>query len=324
MQVVDRTTELSLLLDQVRSRGQTVGLLPTMGALHDGHRELMRRAVADCDTVAVTIFVNPRQFGDRADLAHYPRSLQQDLQMCEQEGVSVVFAPPVEEMYPETAGQRSTVVHAGSAAEGLEGAARPGHFDGVATVVAKLFAMAGRCRAYFGEKDFQQLVVVRQLASDLNFPVEVVACPTVRERDGLARSSRNARLSSKQRSAATVLHRALVAGQQAIVDGERDPRSVQEQMATVVGGEPLAALDYAAVVDPDTLQTPATLTPSRPWRLLVAACVGPVHLIDNLEATPPAGLSASPLSSSLPAASPPAPSPPAAPRPSGPSSQGAS
>lgn len=280
--------ELSVTLEALRAGGHRIGVVPTMGALHEGHRSLLRRAAQECDAVVVTIFVNPLQFGDSKDLATYPRTLQDDLHLCQREEVSLVFAPPLEEMYPEGPEAMLTQVSVRQLAAAWEGAARPGHFDGVATVVAKLFAMCGPAKAYFGEKDFQQLAVVRRMAADLSFPVEVVGCPTVREPDGLARSSRNVRLSRPGRAAASVLHRALAAGSQAVRAAASDPAAVASVMAQVVGEEPLAALDYAAVVDPGDLTTPERLTPGGTWRLLVAATIDSVHLIDNVGATSPA------------------------------------
>jgi pantoate--beta-alanine ligase len=268
-------------LETARAGGRSVGLVPTMGALHAGHESLIRRAVAECDTVGVSIFVNPLQFGNAADLDRYPRTLAGDVEICAALGVGVVFAPGVTEMYPGWPEPPATLVSVGSEASGWEGASRPGHFEGVATVVAKLFAIAGRCRAYFGEKDFQQLAVVRRMAADLSFPVEVVACPTVREPDGLACSSRNARLSPEARRAATVLWRALSLARVAVAAGERRPRAIGALIAEVVAAEPSVTLDYGAVVDAETLRIPDRLDGRRPLQLLVAAEVGGVRLIDN-------------------------------------------
>jgi len=284
MTVVDRPEELSRILETLRADGHSVGLVPTMGALHAGHRRLIQRAVQECDRVAVTIFVNPLQFGLSEDLARYPRTLQDDLRTCQREGVAIVFAPPVEAMYPDGPSSVLTTVSVRSLTERWEGASRPGHFDGVATVVAKLFAMSGRCRAYFGEKDYQQLAVVRRMSEDLSFPVEVVGCATVRERDGLALSSRNARLSRAERHAAAALHRALLAGRERILAGETDPHSVGRSMLEAMEAEPLVRPDYAVVVDKMGLVEPDRLDPTSSYRLLVAAGVGPVRLIDNLEA----------------------------------------
>lgn len=277
MRVVTAAADLRHELDGARCAGRSVGLVPTMGALHDGHLSLVDRAAGECDPVAVTVFVNPLQFGPGEDLAAYPRDLDRDVAMAAAAGASLVFAPPVEEMYP---GPVLTTVSVAGLTAPMEGAARPGHFDGVATVVAKLFAMAGPCRAYFGEKDFQQLVVVRRMAADLSFPVEVVGCPTVRAPDGLALSSRNAYLSAEERDAAPVLHRALQAGAAAVLAGETDPGAVRDLVAAVVEAEPLVALDYAEVVDAASLRTPPALAGE--LRLLVAARLGRARLIDNV------------------------------------------
>jgi pantoate--beta-alanine ligase len=278
--------ELSSALDGERRRGRTIGLVPTMGALHAGHASLIERAAAECDVVVVTIFVNPLQFAAGEDLDRYPRTLDADCILADQAGADHVFAPTVDEMYGD--GSRTNVAVSGSMTQVLEGASRPTHFDGVTTVVAKLFAMTGRCRAYFGEKDFQQLAVVKQMAGDLSFPVEIVPCATVREPDGLARSSRNAYLNGEERDAAPVLHRALEAGAAMIEAGEHDPAVVRDRMATDIAAEPLFDLDYVAVVDPETLAVPATLAGS--LRLLVAARLrsGTARLIDNLGVTAPA------------------------------------
>jgi pantoate--beta-alanine ligase len=274
-------------LDRARAEGRSVGLVPTMGALHRGHWALMERAVAECDVVAVSIFVNPTQFGDPTDLARYPRDLDADLAMVTDAGVEVVFAPSVAEMYPGGADSGSTTVSVAGLSDRYEGASRPGHFDGVATVVVKLLAATGRCRAYFGEKDFQQLCVVRRLVWDLLLPTDVVGCPTVREGDGLALSSRNRRLSPDQRRAAGVLSRALRSGAALIRAGEFDPGAVEARMAEVVAAEDQVALDYAVVVGANDLEPLAGPLPGRdsaaPLRLLIAGVVGGVRLIDNVD-----------------------------------------
>jgi pantoate--beta-alanine ligase len=279
VRVIDDPAALAGHLDARRGAGDRVGLVPTMGALHAGHRSLIERAAAECDTVVVTLFVNPLQFDDPADLGAYPRHPDRDRAVAAQAGATVLFAPSVEQMYPGHPAPPATTVHVTGLTDVLEGASRPGHFDGVATVVTKLFALAGRCRAYFGEKDFQQLAVVRRLAADLSLPVEVVGCPTVREPDGLALSSRNARLTDAGREAAAVLRRALDVGLVSLLAGERDPDRVAGVMADTVMDERLVTLDYAVAVDADTLRPPVTLHGD--IRLLVAARVGGVRLIDN-------------------------------------------
>ena len=286
VRVVETVAALVAVLDTARSVGQVVGLVPTMGALHAGHRSLIERAGAECDVVAVTIFVNPLQFGDPDDLAAYPRTLDADVALAAAAGARFVFVPPVDEMYPGFPTPVATTVSVSGVSDQWEGASRPGHFDGVATVVAKLFAIAGRCRAYFGEKDFQQLAVVRRMVGDLSLPVEVVGCPTVRDGDGLALSSRNARLAADERRAALVLSRSLLAGAELMAQGEDGPAVVEARMAQVVAEEPSVDLDYAVVVHADDLSRPADLSTDRPLRLLIAADVGPVRLIDNLD---PAG-----------------------------------
>jgi pantoate--beta-alanine ligase len=283
VEVVESVAACRTVLDRARAAGRVVGLVPTMGALHDGHTSLLTRARAECDVVAVSIFVNPLQFGDPEDIAHYPRTLERDLEVCAESGADVVFVPSVPEMYPSWPDAPSTTVSVRGVSEGWEGASRPGHFDGVATVVAKLFTIAGPCRAYFGLKDFQQLAVVRRMARELSLPVDVIGCPIVREDDGLALSSRNVRLSPAEREAATVLSRSLAAGRAALAGGERSGAEVSAAMRAVVATEPLVALDYAAVVDADTLEEVATVPEGdhESLRLLIAAQVGPVRLIDN-------------------------------------------
>jgi pantoate--beta-alanine ligase len=285
MEVLHHGAELPRALDPVRAAGGSVGLVPTMGALHEGHRSLIARAVAECDQVAVTIFVNPLQFGDPEDIERYPRTLPEDLGVCRTAGVATVLVPSVHEMYPRWPEPPATTVTVRGVSEGWEGTSRPGHFDGVTTVVAKILTLAGHCRAYFGEKDFQQLAVVRRMVADLSMPVEIVACPTVRDADGLALSSRNVRLSVAERSAAPVLWRALSAGRSAVAGGERRPAAVAETMARVVDGEPLAHLDYAAAVDADDLSVPPSLDEVSTVRLLIAARLGAVRLIDNCDAS---------------------------------------
>ena len=280
MRVITTARAFASALDAERACGRRVGLVPTMGALHAGHRSLIERAAAQCDVVAVTVFVNPLQFGESTDLSSYPRDFEGDVHKAVEAGAAIVFAPDVDEMYPGYPEPPLTTVHVRGLSEGLEGASRPGHFDGVATVVTKLFALAGPCRAYFGEKDFQQLAVVRALAADLCLPVEIESCPTVRESDGLALSSRNARLSPAERRAALVLHRGLEVGLRALLSGDRDMERLRALMSAEIGKSPLVKLDYAEIVDARTLRVPEVVAGE--LRLLVAADVGPVRLIDNV------------------------------------------
>jgi len=270
-------------LDRFRDSGLTVGVVPTMGALHDGHCSLIQRAAHECDVVAVSIFVNPTQFGDPADLAAYPRTWQSDLASVEAAGGRVVFSPSVAEMYPEPPGDPGSGASVPELSGRWEGASRPGHFDGVATVVVKLLTAAGPCRAYFGEKDFQQLAVVRRVVRDHSLPAEIIGCDTVRAEDGLALSSRNVRLSPDQRRAALVLSRALRTGAALVAAGETRGPIVESAMARVVADEPLVDLDYAAAVDADDLEPAPSCDGRRPVRLIIAATVGGVRLIDNLD-----------------------------------------
>ncbi|HTW07270.1 MAG TPA: pantoate--beta-alanine ligase [Acidimicrobiales bacterium] len=278
MIVTERPHELSAYLEKARHEGKRTGLHPTMGALHGGHRANIRQMATECDVAAVTIFVNPLQFGPGEDFAAYPRDLEQDLAQAEEAGADIVLAPG-----SEFAGEPLTSVHVARLTEVLEGARRPGHFDGVATIVTKILAVAGPCYAYFGEKDYQQLVVVRRLVSDLSLPVVVVACPTVREPDGLALSSRNAYLSGPERAAAPSLYWSLLAGKRAIDErGERDAGRARAEMLAAAGRQPLVRLDYVEVVDPETLGAVSEVEAE--VRLVIAGQVGPARLIDNIAA----------------------------------------
>jgi pantoate--beta-alanine ligase len=264
------------LREALASAPRPIGVVPTMGWLHAGHRSLMRRARESDATSVVTIFVNPRQFGDPKDLEQYPRNEARDVAICEDEGVDLVFAPSVEEVYPPGF---DTTVRVGAITKPLEGGARPGHFDGVATVVAILFDLVGADHAYFGQKDAQQVLVVRQMARDLAIGTEVIACPTVREADGLALSSRNVHLSPKERAAAPVLHRALLAAREAWEGGERSGDALRARMREALAGEPLAEPDYVSVADAHTLQELDRL--DRPALLSLAVRFGSTRLIDN-------------------------------------------
>ena len=256
-----------------------------MGWLHEGHGSLMRRARAADATTVVTIFVNPRQFNIADDYTKYPRNEARDLAICDAEGVDIVFAPAVSEVYPPGF---DTVVSVGAVSRPLEGAARPGHFDGVATVVAILFDLIGADHAYFGQKDAQQVMVIRQMARDLAIPTEVIACPTVREPDGLALSSRNVHLSPAERAAAPVLHRALLAARERWAAGERSGEALRETMRATLAAEPLADVDYVSVADGATLAELDGV--DGPALLSLAVRFGTTRLIDNepIGAEPPA------------------------------------
>jgi pantoate--beta-alanine ligase len=274
-QVLRSRAELRAALADV---DRPLGLVPTMGWLHEGHRSLMQRARADNATTIATIFVNPRQFNEAADYQQYPRNEARDLAICADEGIDLVFAPDVDEVYPPGF---DTAVSVGAIARPLEGAARPGHFDGVATVVAILFNMVGAERAYFGQKDAQQVMVIRQMARDLAIPTEVIACPTVREADGLALSSRNVHLSGEERAAAPVLRRALLAGRARWEAGERSAEAIRESMRAELAKEPLASPDYVSVADGMTLAELERVPDGRPALLSLAVRFGATRLIDN-------------------------------------------
>ncbi len=254
-----------------------VGLVPTMGYLHEGHLSLARRARAECASVAASIFVNPTQFGPSEDLASYPRDLARDLALLDAAGVDLVWTPTPAIVYPP---DFQTWVTVEEVARPLEGSQRPGHFRGVATVVAKLFNAFQPQRAYFGQKDAQQVAVIKQMARDLNFPVEIVVCPTVREHDGLAMSSRNAYLNTEQRAAAPVLFRALSAAATAFAAGQQDAEGLRQLMAEIIDAEPLARRQYVSVADPVTLQE--LNGPAERALLSMAVYIGKTRLIDNL------------------------------------------
>jgi pantoate--beta-alanine ligase len=266
--------EIAPVTRALRAAGRKVALVPTMGALHEGHRELIRHArrAPGATVTAVSIFVNPLQFGAGEDLDRYPRSLENDLRMCREEGVELVFVPAVGDMYPDGA---DTTIVPGRVGEQLEGGVRPGHFAGVLTVVAKLFHIVAPDVAFFGEKDYQQLVLIKKMARDLDFPLRVVGVPTVRESDGLALSSRNAYLSVDERRRAATLQRALAAGASV---SARGPEVVLETARTVLAEEPALAVEYLELRDPDLGPDPRTGRA----RLLVAARLGPTRLIDNV------------------------------------------
>jgi pantoate--beta-alanine ligase len=275
---IETISELRAECERARAHGRRVGLVPTMGYLHEGHRSLMRAARAECDFVVVTIFVNPLQFGAGEDLDRYPRDLSGDVATCDHEHVDAVFAPSVAEMYPS--GRPLTNVHVDGLTADLCGAARPTHFDGVATVVTKLFAIAGPSTAFFGRKDAQQLAVIARMVEDLNLPVEVVGCPIVREPDGLALSSRNAYLSPPQRRSALVLSHALTTAAGAAIAGERDARALVDIIRGLVANEPEVALEYVEVRGARDLATVETLDGD--VLVALAARVGATRLIDNV------------------------------------------
>lgn len=276
MQIVETVSEMQRLCAELRADKGLLGLVPTMGALHEGHLSLARRARAECAAVAASIFVNPLQFGPNEDFAKYPRTFEDDCERLAAEGVAVLFAPTAAEMYPAGAVTKISVDGAG---DRLDGASRPGHFTGVATIVAKLFHIVQPDRAYFGQKDAAQLAVLRQMVRDLNFDLEIVGCPIVRDADGLALSSRNKYLSATERVQALALRRALLGMERRIAQGTRDSNALIAEGAKRLRGEDGVKLDYLAVVDAETL-LPAP-SAERGTLVAVAAWVGGTRLIDN-------------------------------------------
>ena len=273
MQVVKTIPDIRALRQQL---GGSVGLVPTMGYLHEGHLALVKRARAENSTVFVSIYVNPTQFGPREDFGAYPRDLSRDLELLRGEGVDVVFVPSDDEMYPP---EFSSWVDVEKVTEQLEGASRPRHFRGVSTVVAKLFDIVQPSRAYFGQKDAQQSVVIKRMVADLNMGLEIVVVPTVRESDGLAMSSRNVYLSPDERQAATVLFRALTLAQQLWQGGEKDAEEIRRQMTLLIQKEPLAQIDYVSIADANTLEELEVI--DRPALAFLAVRIGNTRLIDN-------------------------------------------
>ncbi len=276
---VDSISDVRTQVRDARSAGKSIACVPTMGALHGGHEALFDRAREGCGFVVATSFVNPTQFSEQADLKRYPRSPEDDLAIYRRHGVDVLFAPSDIEIYPRPS---TTFVSVEGLTDGLCGAFRPGHFRGVTSVVMKLLNIVTPDRAYFGEKDYQQLTVIRRMVDDLNMPVEIVPVETVREPDGLAMSSRNEKLTAKQRAAALTLSRALQAARRSISSGEQDPASLKAAAALKFDVEPLLRLEYFEIVDPDSLNPVKEI--EGPVRIAVAAWAGKTRLIDNVAA----------------------------------------
>ena len=283
MKIIRKISEMQQYAETLRQQRKTIGFVPTMGFLHEGHLSLMRLARPRCDTLVVSIFVNPTQFGPNEDLDKYPRDFRRDEELCRQEKVDVIFYPTAEEMYPQP---YRTFVNVEKLTETMCGASRPGHFRGVATVVAKLFNIVKPHLAVFGQKDYQQAQVIRQMVHDLNFDVEILTGPIVREPDGLAMSSRNKYLSAAQRKDALVLRQSLQLAQTIIRQGERNPAVLRERMEKLIESVPTSRIDYIAIVDPETLEDVAAIGE----RTLIALSVfiGQTRLIDNMvvELTP--------------------------------------
>ncbi len=276
MVLVKTIKEVKELVNKWKSEGQSVGLVPTMGYLHEGHKSLIERSVKENDRTVVSVFVNPIQFGPNEDLATYPRDIESDKKLCESVGADLIFNPEPSEMYGD---RFCTHVDMSILTEDLCGASRPGHFRGVQTVVLKLFNIAMPNKAYFGEKDAQQLAVIKRMVEDLNVNVEIVGCPIVREADGLAKSSRNTYLSVEEREAATIINKALTIGKELIKNGERDTKTVIDKIIAVINSEPMANIEYIKIVDLLTIKPVEKINGS----VLCAAAVrfGTTRLIDN-------------------------------------------
>jgi len=274
MQIVRTIDGMRALRHQLSG---TVGFVPTMGYLHEGHLALVREARTANSAVVASIYVNPTQFGPGDDLARYPRDLERDLELLQPEKVDIVFVPSEAEMYPPGF---SSWIDVGSITETLEGASRPGHFRGVATIVARLFNIVRPSRAYFGQKDAQQILVIKRMVADLNMDIEIVAVPTVRESDGLAMSSRNVRLSPQERRAATVLFSALTLTRELRGDGETDADEIRRRMTQLIGKEPLAQIDYVSIADAESLEELSRI--DRPSLASLAVTIGQTRLIDNM------------------------------------------
>ena len=277
MEVIKKKDKMRGLVDEAKARGETVGLVPTMGFFHEGHLELMRRARAECDVVVVTLFVNPTQFGPGEDLDAYPRDFELDRALAEGVGVDYIFAPEVEEMYPEGA---ATFVEVEELHRVMCGRTRPGHFRGVATIVSKLFNIVPAHRAYFGQKDAQQLVIIRKMAADLDFPIEIIPVPTVRESDGVAMSSRNTYLEPEEREQAIALHRSLEAARLLVEQGQRQAGKIRSAMENLISTFPLVNLEYISICDNIFLRPLEEL--SGEVLVAVAARIGRARLIDNM------------------------------------------
>lgn len=276
MKIVETVNEVREQVKQWRKEGLTVGLVPTMGYLHEGHKSLIDKAVQQNDRVVVSVFVNPIQFGPTEDLASYPRDLDRDAKLCEDAGANLIFHPKDGEMYFD---DFCTFVDMDDLTKGLCGKTRPIHFRGVCTVVSKLFHIVAPDRAYFGQKDAQQLAVIRRMVRDLNFDLEIVGCPIVREADGLAKSSRNTYLSEAERAAAIVLHKGLTEGEKLLKAGEKDTSVIVSKIREIIEKEPLAKIDYVEIVDWDTLKPVSTV--NREVLAAVAVYIGKTRLIDN-------------------------------------------
>ena len=277
MKVISSLSEMQALSESARKADRRIGFVPTMGFLHEGHLSLMRKARKDCDIVVVSVFVNPTQFGPNEDYDRYPRDVEGDRKKCDSAGVNVLFMPSAADMYPRNA---VVSVSVDGVSDVLEGAARPGHFRGVATVVAKLFNIVKPHAAFFGQKDFQQSVVIKRMVKCLNMDVDVIVFPTVREQDGLAMSSRNSYLSADERRSAASVYRALTAGEALVMSGARDPVKLKDEIRSVLLKEKGVDIDYVEIADPESL-TPLVIVKT-PAVILAAVRLGRTRLIDNI------------------------------------------
>lgn len=278
MKIIKNIEEIRNTIKELRASGKSIGMVPTMGCLHEGHKSLIDKAVANNDIVVVSIFVNPTQFGPDEDYDKYPRDLKADASLCESAGVDYVFAPEAEQMYPD--GYSTFVVPSEKMTDIMCGKSRPGHFRGVCTVLTKLFTIVGPTRAYFGEKDIQQLAIVKRMVKDFNLPLEIIGCPIVREEDGLAKSSRNMYLSPKEREAATILRKSLLSAKDMVKCGEKSPEKIYNKVIEVIKSEELARVDYVELVDFDTFDRIDTLAETN--LIAIAVYIGNTRLIDNI------------------------------------------
>jgi len=281
MKTVNTISEIRQITKEWKAKGFSIGFVPTMGYLHEGHKSLIEKARVENDKVVVSIFVNPTQFGPNEDFEKYPRDLEKDAALCSDAGADLIFAPEVNEMYPEGS---HTFVDVEGITEGLCGEKRPGHFRGVCIVVSKLFNIVSPHRAYFGEKDAQQLAVIKRMVNDLNFDIEIKGCPIIREDDGLAKSSRNTYLSAEERIAARVLSRSLNKGKEALSKGERDSDKLKNIILNELNSEPLAKIDYVEIVDSSTLKSIKNI--EKPILAAIAVFIGKTRLIDNFTFEP--------------------------------------
>lgn len=277
MKTIKNIKDLRIEIDMWKKAGLSIGLVPTMGFLHEGHKSLIERAVKENDKVVVSIFVNPIQFGPNEDYDKYPRNIKKDSKLCNDAGASLIFNPEVEEMYPDKTSL--TFVNVENITNCLCGAKRPGHFQGVCTIVSKLFNIVAPNKAYFGEKDAQQLSVIKQMVKDLNFPIQIIGCPIVREKDGLAKSSRNTYLSTKERQAALILSKSLKKAKIAIANGEKDTIILKNLITDNLISEPLARIDYVEILDLNSMCEIDTL--NKESLIAIAVYIGKTRLIDN-------------------------------------------